>query len=438
MVIVMKKIFRNISFFGMVAALVVVVSCEPEMQGIEPKAGPVNFSKYIAVGNSLTAGYADGGLYLDGQKVAFPNLIAEQMEAVGGGAFHSPFFSEAQRNGSGYIRLKALVNGLPVMEPVTDNLAVRGVNAQGSPLYTKHTGEISNYGIPGMRLDFAFQPFVGTEGGNPYFERILPDNAPTTTTYFGHVTGGDHTFFSFWLGNNDVLGYAMNGAWQESATTTLTEEVTFRPLYRQFVDSLTKDGQKGVLATIPDVTAIPFFNTVTTKRIVDGIIALNLGLKDVYIQTDSGPRAATDEDLFALNFPTDTIGKTVNGIPGYGLGPLNPLHSKFVLDKDEIAVISKRVEAFNEVIKEAAERKELALADVHAYLNQVKSPGIRYNGVNVNASLVTGNAFSLDGVHLTPMGNALIANLFIDAINAKYRAKLTKVDVTRYRGVAFP
>jgi len=433
----MKRTIRNLSFFGIAAAFVFVTACEPEMQGIEPRPGQANFSKYIAIGNSLTAGYADGGLYLEGQKVAFPNLIAEQMKTVDGGTFISPFFSEEQRNGSGYVRLSALVNLLPVTAPVTDNLAIRGQNSAGTPLYTKYTGEISNYGVPGMRLDFAFAPGVGTVDGNPFFERILPENEPQTTTYFSHVTKQDYTFFSFWLGNNDVLGYAMNGAYQESLTTTLTEVGTFRALYRQFVEKLTKDGQKGVLATIPDVTAIPFFNTLTTDRIAEGVTRA-IGLTDVYIHTASGIRAATSEDLFALTFPTDTIGKTVNGIDAYGLGPHNALHSKFVLDKDEIAQISTRVNEFNAIIKEMAEEKDLALADVHAYLNQVKNPGIRHNGVNINASFVTGNAFSLDGVHLTPMGNALIANLFIDAINSKYNGKLTKVDVSRYRGVAFP
>jgi len=439
MVTVMKKTFRNIPFFGMAAALIAVAACEPEMQGIAPQSGQANFSKYIAIGNSLTAGYADNGLYLEGQKVAYPNLIAEQMEALGGGAFNSPFFTEAQRNGSGYIRLKALVNGQPQMEPVTDNLAVRGLNPVGNPLYTKYTDEISNYGVPGMRLDFAFFPGMGTVMGNPFFERILPENEPSATTYFGHVTNKSHTFFSFWLGNNDVLGYAVNGAYEEApnSTTTLTDVGTFSTRYNQFIDELTKNEQKGVVATIPDVTAVPYFNTVTTALLEAAVTAASQGAATkVFITTASGVRAATNEDLFGLTV-RDTLGKIVGGSP-YGFSPANPLHSKFVLDKDEIAEISARVNAFNAIIKAVAERKELAVADAHAFLNRVKSSGIRHNGVNINASFVTGNAFSLDGIHLTPMGNALIANLFIDAINAKYGGKLTKVDVSRYRGVAFP
>src|SRR5690606_33120681 len=111
------------------------------------------------------AGYADGGLYLEGQQVAFPNLIAEQLASVGGGEFTSPFFSSEQENGSGYLQLIALDQGNPVTEPVTDKLALRGQNDQGGPLYTKHLEPIQNLGVPGMRLDLAMVPGVGSTLG---------------------------------------------------------------------------------------------------------------------------------------------------------------------------------------------------------------------------------------------------------------------------------
>jgi hypothetical protein len=60
------------------------------------------------VGNSLTAGYADGGLYLEGQQNSYPSIIAKQMALVGGGKFTQPLFTEAQANGSGYLKLMAL------------------------------------------------------------------------------------------------------------------------------------------------------------------------------------------------------------------------------------------------------------------------------------------------------------------------------------------
>ncbi|WP_437919133.1 SGNH/GDSL hydrolase family protein [Sphingobacterium sp. LRF_L2] len=430
----MKTIFKHTCFFIAAAAVTFVSSCKPEIESFEASAGQADFSKYIAVGNSLTAGFADGGLYLEGQQVAYPNLIAQQLKHVGGGEFRSPFFSEDQRNGSGYMELIGLVDGQPVLDTVETNLAYRAAGK-----LTKYTDEIENLGVPGMRLDLSS---VGLFGAlNMYFERLLPDAEVGSTSYFSFATRKNHTFFSFWLGNNDVLGYATNGAYTDPTdlTTVLTSEATFATAYSSFIAELTKNQQKGVVATIPNVTAIPFFNTVTYARLIAGVTAATGGqYTKIYIQTASGPREATSEDLFPLNFPTDTLGTTRSGIPGYGLIIQNPLVDKLVLDKDEIVEVTERINSFNTIIKTVAKDHNLALADANTYLNQVANPGIMYNGIEINASYITGNAFSLDGVHLTPIGNALIANLFINAINAQYGSKIPKVDVSQYRGVKLP
>src|SRR5690606_35878191 len=126
----MKKYFNLYIISGL---LLFISACAPTLEEFQPEKGTADFSKFIAVGNSLTSGYADGGLYLAGQKVAFPNLMAEQFKAVGGGTFNSPLFSQDQANGSGYIRLKALVDGNPVTEAVTDNLAIRGTVPGSDP-----------------------------------------------------------------------------------------------------------------------------------------------------------------------------------------------------------------------------------------------------------------------------------------------------------------
>jgi lysophospholipase L1-like esterase len=63
--------------------------------------------------------------------------------------------------------------------------------------------------------------------------------------------------------------------------------------------------------------------------------------------------------------------------------------------------------------------------------------GITANGFTLKSTYVTGGAFSLDGVHPSPRGYALIANEFIKAINAKYGSNLKGVDLGNYR-ILFP
>lgn len=434
----MKAMKKNIKLYIGLAILGFASSCAPTLDELETSKGTADFSKFIAVGNSLTSGYADNGLYLEGQKVAFPNLMAEQFKSVGGGEFTSPFFSADQANGTGYLSLKSLEDGNPVMEQIAPQ-AIRGQNSQGGPLFTKYLDPIQNLGVPGMRLDLAYFDGFGSEFGNPYFERLLPTDQVGKQTYMQYATSHEHTFFSFWLGNNDVLGYATNGAAaSEDPTKQLIEVAQFTGLYTNFIDKLTENGSKGVVATIPDVTSIPFFNTVTTARLNAAVDAASGGAaKNVFIATKTGPRAATDEDLFILTFPTALLGQPNEGQIPYGMHPLNPIEDQYVLDKAEASQVASRVKAINDQIKAIAESKDIAVADVYTFLNKVKT-GYNYNGVHISAAFITGNAFSLDGVHLTPMGNAIVANLFIDAINSKYKANVPTVDVSQYRGVKYP
>ena len=123
MIMKAKFIIRNI----LAVAVLGMASCKPELSTVTPSKGTADFSRYIAVGNSLTAGYADNGLYLEGQQNSYPEMIAGQMKAVGGGEFYTPFFNSNQADGSGYLKLTGFsATGSPILATQKDNLAVRG------------------------------------------------------------------------------------------------------------------------------------------------------------------------------------------------------------------------------------------------------------------------------------------------------------------------
>src|SRR5690606_33785595 len=132
----MKKFFYKSSVLALMAGMF-LTSCDPEIDGLSPSAGELNLTKYVAVGNSLTAGFADGGLYREGQLNSYPAIMAEQFKLAGGGDFTQPLFTEAQRNGSGYLRLSGFdAAGLPILTTVTTELAVRGMGQDTrTPLY---------------------------------------------------------------------------------------------------------------------------------------------------------------------------------------------------------------------------------------------------------------------------------------------------------------
>jgi lysophospholipase L1-like esterase len=116
-----------------------------------------------------------------------------------------------------------------------------------------------------------------------------------------------------------------------------------------------------------------------------------------------------------------------------------PIGDQYSLTADEVNNISTAVTAYNTSIRSMADSYGLAFVDMNKKMVELNSKsGITYNGVKYTATFVSGGTFSLDGVHLTGRGYAIVANEFIKSINAKYRSNLPQVDANKYSGVTFP
>lgn len=430
--------FKYAFKWAFAAVILLASACKKEDDAVVvPSSGSADFTRYISIGNSLTAGFADGGLYLSGQMNSFPYILSQQMKLAGGGEFAQPLFSASQKNGTGYVRYGGLTSaGTPNLIPVTTELAVRGVATipgfGNVTLYTKHTGPLNNYGVPGIKLrDIKLNVYGNVNG---YFERLLPGNAGSnTTTYLDFVTATPFTFFTNWLGNNDALGYATSGG----VGDVLTPTADFTTMYTELINRLTATGAKGVVATVPDVSVIPFFNTVTIAAILSNVQKNAPTVTSIFIQTAGGARVATAEDLVVLNFPTSLMGVPNSNMLPYGLHPGNPIESKYILDKDEVANVRAAITSYNNTIKTVANSKGLAVFDANEYLNKFKGAGTTVDGLTFTTAYISGKIFSLDGIHLTPMGNAVVANEFINVINAKYNATLPKVYLGNYSFLRF-
>ncbi|MCX6218160.1 SGNH/GDSL hydrolase family protein [Spirosoma sp.] len=408
-----------------------------------PTKGSADFTKYVAVGNSLTAGYADGGLYRDSQINSYPNILAGQFALVGGGSFVQPLFTEAQAAGSGYLKLikvpsptdpSSLLSSIGQVAPG----AARGGFAAGNiPLMTKFTDANQNLGVPGIRVSDILTPNYGSTQGNAYFERLI---ANPLTTYFQYMSDNlsGATFFSCWLGNNDALGYATSGG-----DTPLTPTALFTTNFTAAMNKLTEGGRKGVVIGIPTITTSPYFTTLPLSLV---LAQLNLVLRPttpltaLVIQTANGVRATQTGDLLMLSNALDyaNIGSTSVGtkVGPYGLSITNPLPNKIVLDAGEVTALNAAISTYNGIMKAQADAKGTAYVDPNTILNQIGSgTGISQNGVTYTSSFIQGGVFSLDGIHLTPAGYALMANEIIKGINAKYGSTIPAVNPANYRRV---
>ena len=194
-------------------------------------------------------------------------------------------------------------------------------------------------------------------------------------------------------------------------------------------------GQNPLL--IKDETLTDLSSQITAALTRNGVSAAEAA----FIGTTYGQaRHTTSEDLILLS-TKPVINSKVTGVSEQfnKLGITYPLEDKYVLTKSEVAQVQTATNAYNTQIKALAEAYGLAFVDANAKMVELgKNSGIQYNGVNYSTTFVTGGSFSLDGVHLTGKGYAVIANEFIKAINAKYKSNLRQVNPNNYSGVKFP
>ncbi|WP_276168967.1 G-D-S-L family lipolytic protein [Zobellia alginiliquefaciens] len=529
---------KNLKYIYISLGILAFTACnEPEDVDLEPEVmaealaelntGSADFSTYVSLGNSLTAGFTDGALFQAGQNSSLPNLLSQKFSLVGGGSFTQPlikdnigglllggvqiadprfyFYSDTNPDddfdsGPYLLGVNPDENDLTPVSPITD-IAV-----------DNPSGPFNNMGVPGAKSFHLLAPGYGNvanlaaELANPYYVRMT--GATPDASVLELAMAQSPTFFSLWIGNNDVLGYALSGG---DGTNLITDQPTFDFAINTLVTTLTSSGAKGVMANIPYVTSIPHFTTVPhdpidpaendfaaqvptlntvygalnqvynamgeTARVVvfsdslnNAVVIKDESLTDISAQItgafnanpafpifvtqlglpeDAAPlvanllgstygqtRPATENDLLVL--PSSNVIGTVNeesfavlsaaDLPPAVAGQFSvegitlPLGDKWVLTPEEQDEIKIATDQFNATITSAASAAGLAFVDANQLLQDLAQGGVTDGDFTLTANLVTGGGFSLDGVHLTARGYALIANEFMKAIDAAYQS----------------
>lgn len=365
----MKKIFINTIA---VSALLLSYSCDTDFDQdvteVSYTSGEANFSKYVALGNSLTSGYRDNALYVDGQNESYPSMIAAQMKLAGGGEFKQPMMSD----NLGGIPSVAVGNKLVL---AVNNGSLSPVPASGTGTTTLanifSAGPYQNMGVPGAKSFHLGADGYGNSAGlsagkaNPYFVRFA---STPSTSVLKDAVAQNPTFFSLWIGNNDVLSYATSGGSGKDQTgnfdpTTyggndITDPTIYKSVINNYLKALTANGAKGVIANIPSVTAIPYFTTVPYNAVpLDNATATSLNqsllgpLKQVLTAFGQGARinlAAAgqnailimDKDLTPMKAQI-TAGLTAAGVPAAQAAALGTYFSQARhATKDDLVVLT--------------------------------------------------------------------------------------------------
>lgn len=447
--------------------------------------GSAVFTNYVALGDSFAAGYSDGALFMTGQEGAYVNIMAQQFVAAGGGNFVTPLTND---NNGGLLLQGNVIAGTRLYFNGAGPLPVDG---QPTTEITNHlTGSFNNLGIPGAKSYHLVAAGYGNLAGvptgkaNPYFARFA--SSPSTTVLADALIQKP-TFFSLFIGGNDVLGFATSGGDGVNQTGNLdpstygTNDITdpniFASVYNTLAQKLSESGAKGVVANLPYITALPYFTTVPYNPLpltADSATLLNSGyaqyngglqvaqsnglltaaevaqrtikfaagqnavvivdsyLTDLSAYSIPSYRQATKADLLVLTSRT-FIGTQAGDNPTAINGASVPLADKWVLTVDEVNEVKVATDAYNKTIETVAATYNLAFVDTKKIMTQLSTGGVKFGNYQMTSAYVTGGAFSLDGVHPSERGYALIANLFIEAINQKYESTIRKVDLAKYQ-----
>lgn len=596
----------------------VTAACDPEIDrpapDFEVANGDADFSVYVALGNSLTSGYASSALNREGQINSYPAIIAEKMDYITPDfSFNQPLVPEGEATGT--ILLTGLTpEGLPVLNRVTNGIPQESY-------YAPVEGPFNNLGVPGAKVGDLTLAGYGSAQGNPYYARFASNPMATVV---GDAIALNPTFFTLWIGNNDVLGYATTGG-----EGTITPVGEFEAAYTEIINQLVAANPEieGALANIPSVSEIPYFQTVAWNRFaldaaqaaaingavkgriepavqagVDSVaktqviravieagtrqrieaearplVANGVATQIVYQQAFQGAKQQNLSDAeakaYADNYITTQEGKgkisqlsnallnnqapaeaqeafetaldnqvekvfnsddiqnqmdaaynaAINNMnnleavlgaqgaaaveanfnspevvalreagfndqisqlkaagyyPTFAAGPngfvvdepqsptglrqlnendlvtftvsaapaseFNPtagditIPGKYVLDVQEQENVSQAIEGYNQIIAEIALENTFALVDMNGFFNEIVDGGITVAGTTFTNAFITGNAFSLDGVHLTQKGYALVAQRFIDEINEFYGSDIPDPNIRNYPAVKLP
>ncbi len=306
----------------------------PLSEPIEGVAGTLNLSKYVAIGNSLTAGFMDGALYNVGQANAFPVLLHNKLATVPGAGqeFNQPDINSANGFNSAVSNIGA---GVILGRAVLDLSAKAPVFLPGElpTAFGGNKAALNNFGVPGIQTGQLLTPLTGTPGSpieNPLYTRFA--SSPGTSTILGDALAASPTFVTLWIGGNDVLGYAISGASNEAIFTSVD---AFTAQFGTVITQIMTNSQaSGVVMNLPPVTLLPFFRAVKYNPVpldaanaaalnagfagfnaaIDGLVANSLlssadgqKRKVAYAAASNNPLLIVDEDLEDLGPKFDIL-----------------------------------------------------------------------------------------------------------------------------------
>jgi lysophospholipase L1-like esterase len=393
------------------ASILALAACSDAPSPVAPKA-PTSadlsrkvggiMSNYVAIGTSLSMGWASEGVNASSQQNAWPKQLAERegveftipsIDAPGcPPPFAAPLLSFKRIDGSPSLGPNTTCSpNLPGVTLPTHNLAVENATAAEALNAT---------------------PATASQGRGPVTSRVLPAGMTQVTT----MVSLHPTFVSVEFGGNEILP-AQVGVLVPGVTFIPFE--TFKANYSEIINNVKGTGAKALLVSIR--TDLRNFPTIRTGP----EIASQRAKFAAYNVTVNADCDASDNFIFVRGL---VITAVVTGITraGYGLGPYDlscadvPGTADYILTPGDITFVNNLAEQMSDYIESKAVENGYAVFPLGALYNHSK----RHVPFDLNAFLKSdtpyGDLISLDGVHPTAKGQAVFARAARKAIQKTY------------------
>ncbi len=421
-------------------SMLVLSSCRPSLEVPEPNAGVLAIGQYVAIGDGYTAGTSNvkindslgnTGWYKEAQSYSFPALLAEQFSLAKDYPFTQPPITSA---GSGHLFVESMSK--PICDFEESTPVIWFTEADPTWNQTSVSTIPDNLGFPGLAIHTVNTPIQTSE--SPQW-KLLGGN--DLQTYRGLVSQAKPGFFSMFLGLEDILSFAVSGG--ENSVWLPRHEVALQ--YETLLETaLAVPGSYGVVANLPDPTSFPYFTKIQNQ--FQNIENCKESSLPIYITSQSGDIStakSTDRILLPAGslLGTDFIG---NG--PFGLVNTNPIPSRWVMDENDLLELRTQVALLNSVVDSLVNHinstsgfQRLAIVDLNTAFDSLEK-GILEDGLTLSNEYLSGGIFALDGLYLTPRGNAWLANQFISTINrvSEFRAAIPPLSVTAFPGIRYP
>jgi len=354
-----------------------------------------DLTRLVVVGDSLSAGFQNDSL-LDSQQVhGYANLIAQQAQTN----LPLPLIS-----------FPGVPNVLELITPGPPPIVAPLPGVPGdreNPLV-----QVSDLAVPGANLHDVL--FTRPPDPNNLLTTLvlgLPGllaSPPVALSQVEWAEALSPTTIVAWVGNNDALRAVL-----AADPALLTPVSQFQSDYTALMDRLAATGATLIVANILDVTSVPFLTSADK-------VAQEFGLPLSVI----GPTLGIGPGDFVTPAAFTLIEEILMG------QIVGPLPSSVILTAAQIGQIQTAINSYNAVIAAEAESHGAALVDIHGILNLIQAHGVVTNGQRLTTDFL-GGVFSLDGVHPTNTGYAIVANAFIKMLNRTFAARIPPLSVER-------